>query len=441
MKRRIIPILISGLLMVGCSEIQPAGEDPVTVEKPGTGADVDPEPAEEPQSPSIPEDAPPLPQISYFHKTNENKATLAKLNKASFDISIEVAKQAESVIPNYKGNYNFSPISAAMCLGLIANSLDEPKDAEVAKVFGFDNLNEFNAIITTLLQYLPSPNGIELSLANSIWYSDMYTAKDEFRKYMADNFATSIFRRDFYSASTVDEINAWASRNTNDMINHVIDGIPPLYDILWLNAMYFQGEWDEKFDPGLTTDAEFHGVNNNTVKMMRQENLMRYSENETYRMTSIPFAGYGCFMDIILPKDANNKDFNTKISYETLQELLNNGDQAIVDLSMPRLKVDNSIRLSTIFTNLGFTQFDMTFHKMGLIGKYPVDAILIGQKCAFELDEDGAKLAAITGGMATSDGTVPQYKHIEMKIDRPFVYMIRESSTNAIVMMGYISNL
>ncbi len=436
------------MLMAGCTEIQTGGEDPIPVDKPNAGSEKEPEtpdaPPAEPEITEFPEDAPPLEFISYFRKSNADIEAHKNLNKVSLDINKAIASNAGKVIPQYNGNYSFSPVSATMCLGLIANSLDSPKNEEIAKLLGSDNIDELSNLITRLLQYLPSPtNEVDLKLTNSIWYSDFYTISDDFRKKMAYNFATSIYRRNFYSASTIDEINAWASRNTNGMINSVIDEIPAFCNLMWYNALFFQGNWDNKFDVKQTKNENFFGsLKTSNIPMMRQENLMPYSKTQELHMTSIPFGGYSYMFDIIMPINPANKDFWKNLDYETYQQLLGAGHMVIVNIIMPRLSVNNRIALSDILIDMGFPVHELTFNSTGITGMFPIESIGIGQSCAFEVDEEGAKAAAVTGGLATSDGKEhPEPERVEMRVDRPFVYLIRERTTGAIVMMGHISNL
>lgn len=446
MKKLIFITLIFGLFMAGCSEAEINKSEPDKVDNTTSGSD-DPEkpdnPSDDRQDAVSSEDASPLATIKDIEIGSAEADALVAFNKASFDINMAVARDAEKVVPGYDGNYSFSPVSTVMCLALIANSLDTPKDTDVAKVFGIGDIATFNGLTTKLLQYLPAPeNGVDMRLANSIWYDNLYTVTDTFRKTMADNFATSVFGRDFTSSATVDDVNQWAARNTEGMITSIIEEIPALCDIMWFNALYFEGQWDFRFDRSLTKEAPFHGSSHTAdVPMMTQQNPMDYAENNGLRMASIPFAGYSYILDIIMPTDAADKDYWRNIDYNTHANLVSASETAMVNLSLPRLQADNCVVLSDILIKMGFPLFDMTFNSMGLIGKFPSEAIGVAQKCAFELDEDGAKAAAVTGGLDISTGSTPQYRKVEMCVNRPFVYLIRERHTGSIVMMGHISNL
>ena len=74
-------------------------------------------------------------------------------------------------------------------------------------------------------------------------------------------------------------------------------------------------------------------------------------------------------------------------------------------------------------------------NKLGKENIYVSDAI---HKTYIDLNEKGTKAAAVTyfGIRATSG--VESYETVEIKFDRPFIYMIRDTETKEILFLGSV---
>lgn len=114
-----------------------------------------------------------------------------------------------------------------------------------------------------------------------------------------------------------------------------------------------------------------------------------------------------------------------------------------VDLSFPRFKAQNEIDMKQVLQGAGVERI--------FSGENADDFILFNQGCfvtkalqkvTIEVDEQGTEAAATLFEMeATANPDTPAAKRVEMVLDRPFVYAIRETSTSTPLFIGYLGSL
>lgn len=392
---------------------------------------------------AVTEDVEPLPTVKSIDVSADEKTVLNALKDVSFKLNKSVADNFDNVfVESENGNYCISPISVVSCLSLIANSLDSPAKEEMVKALGCNNIEELNVLNNKLLQYLPAPeNGADMRIANSVWLHNLYTVTDAYRQLMADNFGSPVYRRDFDDKATVDEVNAWIDRSTNGMITDFLTSIPHNCSIMWYNAIYFEGTWTKKFKADDTVKAIFNGSETkSTVDMMKKTECIDYAEASGLKMASIPFDGMNYSLDIILPADEKD-DVNTLLDAETHQAMIDASQVCKVNISLPKFKTESTALLTPVLSRMGMPESNLRLTGIGFPDNYTENDIQIGQKAKFEVDEEGAKAAAVTGGLVTGTGEEVKYKEIDLAVDRPFFYIIRNHRTGALVMMGNVKNL
>lgn len=415
MKNAILfPLIMFALLITACNNDEP--DEPV----------------------SDPDDAPALATTSKIDLNSRESETLDALSKISFDINNDIAQNTIDIVTDYNGSYCYSPVSAIVCMGLVSNSLDSPNNDMIADMLGFDNIDSQNQLINKLLKYLPDPeNGVNLHLANSIWHDTRFSTSEVFRKNMASLFGTSVYSRDFKSQTTVDDVNAWASRFTQGQIDNIINDIPNTTEIMWYNAMCFEGQWKFKFDKSATSSKTFHGLKSDrTVSMMYQKHIFGYAKDGDIQMVSLPFVKNKYVLDIIMNSDVDDNTWLESFTSQQHNNLISSTEPTIVSLTLPKFGCSTRLDLTPILYRLGFPQYNLTFKSMGISDKNPIQNISTFQSCIFDLNEEGVKAAAVTGSMdLISPGHV---KKVEMTVDRPFYYLIREVKTGAIILLGRV---
>ena len=115
-------------------------------------------------------------------------------------------------------NIFISPFSVSMALGMTANgaagaTLDAMRSTLSLSQFTRD---ESNQAYLSLIEYLPWVDSqVQFDIANSIWYRESWTFKDDFYQRTADYFKATVKGLNFSDPAAAGEINGWVSDNTS----------------------------------------------------------------------------------------------------------------------------------------------------------------------------------------------------------------------------------
>ncbi len=367
-------------------------------------------------------------------------AIVEVLSDFAFDTNSAVAKKAI----NNAGkptNYAYSPLNHEMALCLLANGLDEPQRGELVRILGQKNLDDLNSLNTKLYKYLcDKGNGVVVSLANSVWYDNAYSLKSSYTDNMGTMYGLECFKKNFASAQTVDEINSWAAEKTHNMIDKVVnDDALGHTDMLLFNAMYFFGRWDDKFDIDKTDKQKFKGVTKSEkVHTMHKESVMVHSAVNGWQMVSESFKtlAYECLF-ILPPSTGALQDFD----HEVFNSLIDNRRGREVTLSLPRFEIESKLRTADIIAEMGLPLNNLCLTPMGFPASYSQDLRNMGQATKIQVDEEGARLAAVTDFLCYATGNTPKYEQVKIDFNRPFIFVVRHCDSGAILMMGRVCDI
>ena len=250
--------------------------------------------------------------------------------------------------------------------------------------------------------------------------------------------------RDFGSSdAVVDEINKWCADNTENLIDRVLEELPPGSVFVLANAMYFKANWLTPFNEEVNERKTFHGLHQDAmVEMMHTSLGMQYAESSDFKAVNFPFEdGFSTWF--VLPED--NVAIDDFIEGFDLKHLNDHSDVAIVDFSLPKFKyatelipLDDALRylgINSVFESCKFTMF---------LNPIKGGNAEVKQKCTIEFNEDGASAAAVTlaiGEGALGPGEKPEIEKKIVNLDRPFLFFIMENHSGSCLMAGKIVNL
>ncbi|XP_010142681.1 PREDICTED: leukocyte elastase inhibitor-like, partial [Buceros rhinoceros silvestris] len=134
--------------------------------------------------------------------------------------------------------------------------------------------------------------------------------------------------------------------------------------LVLVNAIYFKGNWEEKFKEANTKDMPFR-LNKNerkTVKMMYQKNKFNfgYIPEAKIRVLELPYDGRDLSMIILLPFDIEDdstglQKLEKQLTLEKLQEWTSPGHLYSIDVRvhLPKFKLEESYDLKSDLAALG----------------------------------------------------------------------------------------
>lgn len=356
-------------------------------------------------------------------------------NKFSFQMFKEVSNIGEE-------NIFFSPLSLNIALGMLYNGTDGDTRTELADVMGLGSFTEgeVNEYYQKIIQSLLNADKLtDINIANSIWYRDGFVVKQPFIDLNNKYFDAEVRAIDFSKGDAVDIINNWCADKTNNKIDEIIDGPIQSNVIMYLiNALYFKSQWKYQFKEADTRDDIFTKSNGETVdvKMMVQESVtLPFYQDDSFLCAEIPYGNEAFSMVVILPSVESN--INQLIDYidETkLNNIYKHMYEIDILLALPRFKAECDINLNDPLKDAGIKKI----FAGGLDNIADADLVVsnVKQKTFIEVNEKGTEAAAVTAVEIVESAPMPT----SFYANRPFLYMIKEKSTGAILFIGRMDN-
>ncbi len=343
-------------------------------------------------------------------------------------------------------NIFISPLSVSMALGMTYNGADGSTKEAMETTLELSGLTteEINESYESLIELLTGLDPkVKFQIANSIWYRQECSFEKQFIDLCKTYFNAEVSGLDFSDPEASSRImNGWVDRNTNGKIEEIIDpnDIDSATMMFLINAIYFKGTWTYEFDKGLTADDQFTGSDGLKMpcKMMKQKGDFQYFETDDFQAIDLPYGDGKYSMTILLPKPHRTADWLiTELSPENWTGWIGRFQTTSGTLYFPKFKLEYKITLNDVLKALGMEiafGAGADFTRMYEGGGLYIDKVK--HKTFVEVDEEGTEAAAATvvemvKGIDSSSGFL-------MQVDRPFVFVIRESHSQTILFMGKI---
>ena len=344
---------------------------------------------------------------------------------------------------NFPGENLFvSPMSVAMLSYMLANGAEGETYAEIVKAVGLekfttDQVNDYYSTMVAAL--LKADKSVSLSLANSIWAAYGLEVRKTFEKQMTQVYKADTYVVDFGKESTLKQVNDWCSTKTNGLIPKMFEEIDPQVRMILINALYFKGNWKVQFAKDYTAKGPFttiSGQQSEAEFMMATSDAFTGYQDGEVTVVRMPYGNGAFLMEAIMPSGKDFKGFLASLTPERLARWDATTTQKIT-LKYPKFKAafDTDKQLVPIMQALGVQKAFTYAAEFGPISPEPLYVSEMRQKAFVSIDEEGTEAAAVTIAEMRKNGSVGEQITM-MTFDRPFLYLIREKSTGAILFMG-----
>lgn len=345
----------------------------------------------------------------------------------------------------YSGeNTTVSPFSLFTVLSMMTNGADgDLQDEILRELYGNNNadlnISDLNEYASHLLTVLPDVDrSSKFRLSNSVWGEKKVGFLPSFLDIMKTNYQAERVEKCPAGEKGMKEINAWVSDKTNgflpEFLKEPFDG-----DVSLINAIYFYGKWTNDFEVN-SKDKTFYSCDGSEkpVPFINQEEGATYYEDEDLKYVSVPYGNKNYAMDIILPKEGKSlSEIYEGMNGNRFQSIYRNGKIEFVYITLPKFETYFTKDLLFVLNRMGLRIGGKLFNKMVIGGVY-LSKIIQGVK--IRVDENGTEAAGATGAdFPTLPG--PEIEEKYMICDRPFMYLIRETSTGVILFMGKVEKL
>lgn len=344
-----------------------------------------------------------------------------------------------------EGDFFISPLSMQFLLGMVLNGAREQTADEICSVLGYGKgeIDAVNDYCLSMLKQLPDlDKRTKLTIANAIFVNKNYSLLNSYKTDVGKFYEAEVENLDFSkNSSSTKAINKWCSDHTKGLVPEIIDSVDPRILAYLLNAMYFKSQWKEKFPKGNTSKETFtdeRGVKT-AVTMMNNEKRFAYQDDDVIRAVCLPYGNGAYSMMVILPAEGKTlSDVTNYLEMNTWEDFQRRMVMCDVDLKLPKFETKFEITLNDILSAMGMpSAFDPMKADFKAMSDAAMCLSVVKQKAAIKVDEEGTEAAVVsmTGmAMAAYPGD-----HVVFHADRPFLYLITESSTGAILFAGKFS--
>lgn len=339
-----------------------------------------------------------------------------------------------------------SPLSITYALGMLNNGAAGQTQQQINNVLGYgdkgaDAINTFCRKMLTEASTMDKLTNV--SIANNIYMNTGYQLLPDFLSKAGQYYDAQPETRDFHDGKTRAVINRWASDHTEGMIKEVlsVDDFNADAVSYLLNAIYFRGIWQNKFNKSETKNETFScgDGTQRQLPMMHQQHEFDYTENELCQTLSLPYGNGAYRMTLLLPREGKSVDevLLSLNAQNWVQRHCIIRNTAIVDLKLPRFESQTDVTLNKVMAQLGMPYaFDRSRAEFPNFCNEPTYIGLMKQVARIKLDEAGTEAAAVTvvGVEFTALPVEPQ--HVTFHATRPFLYVVSEQSTGTIFFIG-----
>lgn len=343
-------------------------------------------------------------------------------------------------------NVFFSPLSVAFALAMTYNGATGETKQQMARALKFEGMNhaELNQASAALMNTLKSADPqIEFAIANSLWARQGLKFNEAFLARNREFFKAEVATLNFGDPAAKNTINNWVSKNTNGKIPTIIDQIDAQKVMFLINAIYFKGQWQKKFDLALTKNEPFHllGGGEKSVPMMSQSGKYQYQRGDKFQAVSLPYGQGSKSLYLFLPDEASSlNEFLKGFSYEKWEQWMRGFRNTPGEIKIPRFKLDYDRTLNDALKAMGmeaaFAEGRADFS--GISEERKLFISEVKHKAIVEVNEEGTEASAATSvGISVTSVMAPQ-QPFRFITDRPFLMAIRDQQTGVILFLGAV---
>ncbi|KAL1512567.1 hypothetical protein ABEB36_002141 [Hypothenemus hampei] len=385
-----------------------------------------------------------------FANRPPSQQTYAGLYGGQQDFSLALLNAINKLMP--KENLFFSPYSTYHALLIAYFMAGGQTEAYLKKVLRLGDGHEKSDIYSAYkldrfaTSFMAQNNApYEFTSANKIYVSNETEVRECVKYDFPDELELFPFKTDPEGSRLA--INQWVEKTTHRMITNLLPPgtIDPNTSLVLVNAAYFKGIWENKFNPNLTKPEIFYvsPTKQIMVDMMHVEGTFRHDISESLgaHILELPYQGDNISMYILLPPFSNTEDsIDTtlkNLNLENFKKLVDRDSliSRTVQVALPKFSLETTIELVPILEQLGVGDlFQPTANLTALIKNGTASLGKAIHKAKIEVNEEGTKAAAAT--VLFSFRSSRPAEPAQFICNHPFIYFVYNKVENAILFGG-----
>jgi serpin B len=289
-----------------------------------------------------------------------------------------------------------------------------------------------------------------LTAANTFWGQEQWPFRRSYKDLLAELYRAELFEVPFATnpEGSRQRINAWVSDQTQGKIPELLPlgSVTDLTRLVLASAIYFYGTWKYQFDPALTKSRDFYLLDGPRIlvpMMEAPEIALRHSAGKlagiSYHAVELPYACNALSMVLLVPERGRFSPFEDALTANSFHSILGSMSERQVHLVMPRFTFGSSFELSQALAGLGMRSAfapGADLSGMDETGELYFDRVY--HQAVIALDEKGSEAAAATAVVIKVLGPPTPPEIVEIVVERPFVFLIRDLGTETILFLGRV---
>jgi len=371
------------------------------------------------------------------------KQVVTANNQFAIDLYQQINKQAKQA----ENNMFFSPYSLSTAMAMLYAAAEGETKQQIQKTFHYPTPAILNPNSAALYNQFNKPNpNYELSTVNDLWMRQGLSPNQAYLDTVQRYYGGQVTNLDFASRPEPSRqtINKTIANHTKQMIPELLPegSIKSSTAAVLTNAVYFKGDWKSAFAGSYKSDFIDYDGNDSAVKMMTKTANFGYTEDEKAQVLNLPYKGDDLSMIVILPQSKGKLAMQAlvkNLSADQIGQWTHNMKIKAVDLQLPKFKMEQDYKMDELLAEMGMPiAFDSRADFSLFNNKLPLAVDSIIHKAVIEVDEKGTVAAA-----ATSIGPVLVSANydVEFNANRPFIFMIKDNKTDAILFFGQVNKL
>lgn len=240
-------------------------------------------------------------------------------------------------------------------------------------------------------------------------------------------------------------INQWVAAQTHDRIREILGSgdVTDATRLVLTNAVYFNGTWKKPFSKYHTQPRPFTGVSGNSnVPIMAQTDSFDYARAGNVQVIELPYDG-DLSMVVVLPDGSGDLTAVERKLGKRYDDWMAALRPTSVDLWLPRWTMSSRLDLVPLLDAAGMRlAFTPQANFSGISGDVATFIAKVVQVAFIDVDETGTEAAAATAvGMEALSAMVPRERPVIFHADHPFLYLLRDRTTGAVLFLGRVAAL
>lgn len=373
-------------------------------------------------------------------------------NAFALDLYHAVGDEAENLF--------FSPYSISVALAMTWAGARNQTEAQMADTLHFNfSPGKLHSLYNEMDLDLSHRNAndpensekyLKLNICNEVWGQRDYSFLDTYLDTLMIHYGAGIRLVDFanHPEQSRLDINDWVAEKTENKIEDLLSpgDITDMARLVLTNTIYFNASWGLPFDPDQTYDGVFYledGATVTTPMMIpaagsgKNGESFAAFEGSGYKAVALPYYNTIFSMIIVLPDAGTFESFEQGFDTSTLDEIVNHLEERDVALRMPAFECESRFNLSDTLSEMGMPDafIPEVADFSGMDGTLKLFISKVIHQATITLDEAGTEAAAATAViMELTAAPNP----LEINVNRPFIYMIRDNQTGMILFLGRV---